>query len=136
MRRKKEIPKGTKIRRINLSRKTCPCPRCDTISNRHSVSDRILKEVGMSGPTVLKIIFSKHYCSNCRKYFSLPMNHLASPGARCTNRVVRTAVKYVVEDALTLEKASRKMKEKFFVDIPVTTLHDWVVDYVDSTERV
>ncbi len=121
------IPRGTKIRKINLSRKTAPCPRCSAISKRHSIGHRRLREVGISGPTVLEVTYSKHYCVNCRKHFSLPMDHLAQPSGRFTNRVRRTAVDLVVKQSLTLEKATQRMRQKYHVHVPPTTLHDWVV---------
>ena len=127
MSRKLSIPRGTKIRRINLSRKIAPCPRCGTASKRHSLGKRKLREVGISAPTMLEVIYSKHYCTTCRRHFSLPMEHLALPSGRFTNRVRRTAVDLVTKQDLTLEKATKRMELKYHVHVPPTTLHDWVV---------
>lgn len=121
------VPRGTKIRKINLSRKTAPCPRCGEVSKRHSIGQRRLREVGISGPTILEVTYSKHYCVSCRKHFSLPMDHLAQPSGRFTNRVRRTAVDMVVKQSMTLEKATQEMRQKYHVHVPPTTLHDWVV---------
>jgi hypothetical protein len=121
------MPRGTKFRKINLSRKVAHCPRCNELSKRHSMGRRRLREVGISGPTVLEVTYSKHYCENCRKHFSLPMNHLALPSGRFTNRVRKTAVELVIKQALTLEKATQRMRLKYYVHVPPTTLHDWVV---------
>ncbi len=121
------LPRGVKIRRINLSRKVAPCVKCGTISKRHSIGQRRLREVGVTGPTVLHITYSKHYCSKCRKHFSLPMEHIAQPSGRFTNRVRRTAVALVLKQAMTLEKATVRMRQKYHVHIPPTTLHDWVM---------
>jgi transposase len=120
-------PRGTKFRKINMSRKTSPCPKCGEMSKRHSIGRRRLREVGISGPTVLEVTYSKHYCEKCRKHFSLPMDHLAQPSGRFTNRVRRTAVDLVIKQALTLEKATQRMRQKYYVHVPPTTLHDWVV---------
>ena len=120
-------PRGTKFRKINLSRKAAPCPRCNQISKRHSLGRRRLREVGISGPTILEVSYSKHYCEKCHKHFSLPMDHLALPSGRFTNRVRRTAVELVIKQALTLEKATQRMRLKYYVHVPPTTLHDWVV---------
>jgi len=124
---KSVMPRGTKVRKINLSRKTAPCVKCGTLSKRHSIGRRRLREVGVSGPTLLEITYSKHYCVTCRKHFSLPMDHIAQPSGRFTNRVRRTAVDLVVKQSLTLEKATLRMRQKYHVHIPPTTLHDWVV---------
>ena len=121
------ITRAAMSRRMNLSRKEAPCPKCSTVSKRHSCGRRTLREIGISSPTVLEITYSKHYCMTCRKHFSLPMDHLAQPSGRFTNRVRRTAVALVVKEALTLEKATQRMRQKSHVHVPPTTLHDWVV---------
>ena len=124
----KSVSSVAKCRRMNLSRETAPCPRCTTESRRHSTGRRTLREIGVSSPTVLEIIYSKHHCVTCRKHFSIPMDHLAQPSGRFTNRVRHTAVALVVKEGLTLEKATQRMQLKYHVHVPPTTLHDWVVD--------
>jgi len=121
------LPRGVKIRKINLSRKVAYCVKCGTLSKRHSLGHRRLREVGVTGPTILYITYSKHYCLKCRKHFSLPMEHIALPSGRFTNRVRRTAVALVLKEAMTLEKATLRMRQKYHVHIPPTTLHDWVM---------
>ena len=125
------IPRGTKVRRINLSRKIAPCPRCNHQGKRHSLGRRRLREVGINGPTILEVTYSKHYCIHCRRHFSLPMDHLAMPSGRFTNRVRRTAIDLVGKQAMTLEKATQKMRQKYHVHVPPTTLHDWIVGEMD-----
>lgn len=120
-----------KVRTINLSRKTATCPRCGTMSKRHSIGHRKLREVGISCATVLEVTYSKHYCPECRKHFSLPMDHLAQPASRFTNRVRRTAIDLITKESLTLEKAAGIMAEKYHVRVPPTTLHDWVVSEME-----
>jgi transposase len=116
-----------KSRTVNLSRKTFECPKCGLRCNRHSSGSRKLKEVGTSGPVILVVKYSKHYCIDCKRHFSLPMDHLAKPYGRFTNRVRRLAVDLIIKDSMTLEKASLFMKKKYFVDVPMTTIHDWIV---------
>ncbi len=117
----------THTRRVTMSRKSARCPRCGGLSKRHSNARRRLREVGISGPVVVEVTYSKHYCENCRKHFSLPMDHLAPPSGRFTHRVRRTAVDLVLRHALTLEKASLRMRHEHYVHVPPTTIHDWVV---------
>lgn len=114
-------------RRINMSRKAAFCPRCGGLGVRHSIGRRTLREVGVSGPVLLTVTYSKHYCEACRRHFSLPMEHLAAPKAHFTNRVRRAAVDMVLRNAMSLEEASRRMRGRYYVHVPVTTLHDWVV---------
>lgn len=118
--------RATRIRRINLSRKIAPCPRCNALGKRHSLGRRRLHEVGVDEPTVLEVTYSKHYCSDCKRYFSLPMDKLAIPSALFTNRVRRISVGLVVTQKLTLEKAILEMQRRHHVHVPSATLHDWV----------
>ncbi len=120
--------RGTKFRNINLSRCSARCPVCGAASGRHSNARRRLREIGVAGPTVIVVTYSKYYCEACRKHFSTPMDHLAPKTARFTHRVRRTAVDLVTRDALTLEKAALRMRQKHFVTVPSSTLHDWVRD--------
>lgn len=117
----------TTFRKINLSRKFAPCPQCEGVAKRHSEGFRRPWEIGVDGPTRLLITFSKHYCENCRKHFSQCIDHIVMPGCRYTNRARRTAVDLVVRLGLTFEQAHYRMRRKYYVKVPVTTLHDWVV---------
>jgi transposase len=118
----------TKIIKINLSRKQSRCPDCDEICKKHSVGERQLRDVGISTPTVLNVKYTKHYCSNCKKHFSLSMEHLAKKNGRFTNKVRRTAVDLVTSQSMTLEKATIYMNQRYHVLVPMTTLHDWVTE--------
>lgn len=120
------VPAKTQPRRINLSRKTCPCPTCRTQSKRHSEGKRRLREVGITKPTTLEVTYSKHYCPTCRKHFAYPMEHFAVPGARFTRRVQRIAMDLYHRDGLTLERVTLRMRARHHVHVPPTTLCDWV----------
>ncbi len=116
-----------KTRHVTISRPVYPCPRCGELSKRHCTGHRSLREIGVDGPVLVEVTYSKHYCEKCRKHFSVPMDHLAVPSGRFTNRVRWTAVDLVTRNALTLEAAARRMWQRHFVRVPATTIHDWVV---------
>ena len=128
MKRKIEVPKGTKLRKINISRKTAECPKCGCISKRHSLGNRYLHELGssMGKPVMVEVTYSKHYCLHCRKHFSLTMDYLAPPRCQYTNRVRKVAIELVRNQSFTYEQASIRMKNKNLVDVPITTIFDWV----------
>jgi hypothetical protein len=117
------------VKNIDLSRKTCSCPSCDKVCKKHSFGNRMLKEIGISHPIKLSVKYSKHYCSDCKLFFSLPMDHIARPHSRFTNRVVRTATKIYSSKKLTLRETCEYMKSEYHVCIPQTTLHDWLVEF-------
>lgn len=116
------------VRNINLVRRVAPCSRCGKMSKRHSMGQRNLYEVGIDGPVMLKVEYSKHRCPNCQRIFSSPMDSLAKPRSRFTNRVRQRALHYITCDSLTLRETSEKMMAEAHVRIPITTLHDWRVD--------
>lgn len=118
------------LRRINLSLRSARCPVCGAVCKRHSNGCRLLREVGISRPTVLEVTYSKHYCEKCLRYFSIPMDHLAPPSCLFTNRVRSTAIDLVITHSLTLDNAALHMRQRHFIHVPRTTLHDWVRDAI------
>lgn len=114
-----------KERTINLSARLAPCPLCGRPGKRHSPGQRRLREVGISEPTILRVRYSKHYCLACAKHFSMPMDHLAPPTARYTNRVRAVAVDLVQRCGLTLCAASFRMRKKYHVEVPPSTINGW-----------
>ncbi len=118
----------TTTRRIALTRKKAHCPRCGELSKRHSTCHRRLREIGITGPTVVEVTYSKHYCGRCRKHFTIGMDHLAPASGRFTHRVRRVAVEMVARQGMTLSGASWRMRQRYFVNVPPTTIHDWVVE--------
>ncbi|MHC4886739.1 MAG: hypothetical protein ACYTGH_16815, partial [Planctomycetota bacterium] len=122
---------AAKVKKLTLSRKTCPCPVCGTTATRHSNGKRTLRDVGISSPSMLEVIYSKHFCKVCMKHFSIPMEHIAPPSSRFTNRVRQTAVALITKKSMTLEVATNQMLLKYHVKVPASTLHDWVVADMD-----
>lgn len=116
-------------RRIMASTKFDNCPRCGQLSKRHSVGRRKLREIGIRGPTVLLVTYSKHYCEHCRKHFSKDLSYLAPPSGRFTHRVRKTAVElYKRGKNMTFEKVSIAMRARYYVYCPPTSIHEWWVE--------
>ena len=128
-----KIARGTKVRKMVFSRKVADCPRCGGQCKRHSMGRRNLHEIGSHSPIILQVDYSKHWCRKCKKHFSVSMGHIAQLAARYTNRVKRSAL-----DALrirTLEQACKHMRERYHVEIPTTTLHDWASCAMERAEK-
>ena len=118
------------------------CPRCGkpptrTESGRgpgkSAFRDRIfvrpLHDVGdlLSGrPHELRITYSQHYCSACRKYFNVDLTDLAPPHGHYTHRVMALAVRLVVEDGLPYRSASWTLWRDHRVFVPFATIQNWV----------
>ena len=102
-----DLPKpNVSLRSRNYRRR--PCPRCQHSSYRDSRGRRTLHDLGdpLTGrPRDLVVLYSRHFCSKCRRYFNADMTDLADPGSHCTRRVIDAAVRLVVEDGLPYRRA-------------------------------
>lgn len=123
---KKKTKKNVKIRRLHLSSRELSCPYCGTKSKRHSTGERTFRDVGKTTFVHLVVIYSKHYCKQCERYFSQPMDNLGPPRSRFTHAVIDKAVDLVLSHGMTLDNASLQMLLKHHVRVPATTLHDWL----------
>ena len=82
--RPEDLPKAKIIRR-SRNFKHHPCPFCGKASCfRHGVLTRVLHDVGdlVSGrPRDIEVVYSRHRCSKCRKFFNADMSDYALPKA-------------------------------------------------------
>jgi hypothetical protein len=72
------------------------------------------------------VLYSRHFCSKCRKYFNADMTDLADPGSHYTRRVVDTAVRLVIEDGLPYRAAEWALWRDHRVFVPFATIQNWV----------
>lgn len=106
-----------------------PCPRCGHLAYRHKWGHRTLHDLGdlyRNCPVDLRVVYSSHYCSTCRKYFNIDLSDLASPGSHYTHRVIHMAVRLVVEDGLPYRPASWHLWRDHRVFVPFATIQNWV----------
>jgi hypothetical protein len=106
-----------------------PCSRCGHLSYRHKDGQRTLHDLGdvFAGcPVDLRVTYSSHYCSQCRKYFNIDLSDLAPPGGHYTHRVIELAVRLVVEDSLPYRPASWHLWRDHRVFVPFATIQNWV----------
>jgi hypothetical protein len=116
---------------IVITKKTEKCPKCDFISKRQSTGCRKIKDIAEGGKAiVLNVKFSKHRCIPCDKIFSIPMEELATPGSRFSKKVRTISVNLISEKNMTFGKASKYMEKNHLVKVPVSTIHDWVIEDV------
>jgi len=53
------------------SHQQTPCPRCGDLASRHTSDQRTLHDLGdvyTGRPVDLRVTYSCHYCSHCRKH--------------------------------------------------------------------
>jgi hypothetical protein len=106
-----------------------PCPRCGHSAYRDSRGRRTLHDLGdpLTGrPRDLVVLYSRHFCSVCRKYFNADMTDLADPGSHYTRRVVEAAVRSVIEDGLPYRTASWTLWREHRAFVPYATIQNWV----------
>src|SRR5512135_838755 len=123
-----DLPKpNISLRSRNYRRR--PCPRCGHSSYRDSRGRRTLHDLGdpLTGrPRDLIVLYSRHYCSRCRRYFNADMTDRAHPGSHYTRRVVDTAVRLVVEDGLPYRTASWTLWRDHRAFVAYATIQNWV----------
>jgi hypothetical protein len=118
-----------KILRRSRDCKRRPCPRCGHSAYRDRQSQRILHDLGdlLSGrPHDIRLTYSQHYGSRCRKYFNADTTDLAPPGSRYTHRVIDLAVRLAVGDGLPFRAASWHLRRDHRVFVPRATIQNWV----------
>lgn len=122
---KKMIPV---IRRAKTIHRIWPCPACNASGKKHSLRTRQLREIGITGPTILEVTCSVHFCAKCNRYYSVPMDHVAPDHGLFTNRVRLKALDLLNRQGMSLGRASKRMRLQYHVHVPESTLHDWLVD--------
>jgi hypothetical protein len=106
-----------------------PCPRCGHSAYRDKQSHRTLPDLGNLDvwcPRDLVVTYSQHYCTKCRKYFSVDLSDLAPRGSHYTHRVIDLAVRIVAEDGLPYRPASWHLWRDHRVFVPFATIQNWV----------
>lgn len=123
-----ELPAALVVERSrNYSHR--PCPRCGKSCYRNRTRTRLLHDLGdpLTGrPHDLRLTYSQHRCTKCRKDFNADMSAYASPKAHYTHRVVTMAVRLVVEDGLPYRSASWHLWRDHRVFVPAATIQNWV----------
>jgi hypothetical protein len=105
------------------------CPYCGHSSYRDGLGRRSLHDLGCllrDRPRVLLVVYSRHYCTSCQRYFGADLSELAPPGSHYTQRVISLAVRLVVEDGLPYRVASWHLWRDHRVFVPFATLQNWV----------
>ena len=105
-----------------------PCPRCDHLAYRHKFGQRTLHDLGdlsTGCPVDLRVTYSSHYCSQCRKHFNIDLSDVAPPGGHYPHRVSQMAVRLVVEDGLPYRPASWHLWRDHRVFVPFATMQNW-----------
>ena len=118
----------TRVEKRSRVYTTRRCPICGSSSPKRSTGNRQLRDLGVDRPVVLEVQYSKHRCSQCKKYFNAPTDDLATPGGLYTRRVQSTALAKVLVDGLPLETVQGQMLREFYVHVPPSTLDRWVVE--------
>ena len=119
------------IRKVNLVKRTIPCPKCGTDIKRHRLGHTTFEDLNgrQNKPIKVEVIYGVHYCEKCDKFKAQPIaiSSNNSGHGKFTLRVRNKAVK-MVDDGNSLTDTIRKIHRKYGISIPLSTLHDWVND--------
>ena len=105
-----------------------PCPRCDHLAYRHHCGPRTLHDLGdwsTACPVDLRVIYSSHSCSPCRKHCNIDRSDGAPPGGHSTQRVIQMAVRLVVDDGLPSRPARWHRWRAHRVFVPCAPMPTW-----------
>lgn len=122
------LPKAKVVERSrNYSRR--PCPECGRSCYRNRTVERTLHDLGdlvLERPRDIHLTYSQHYCCMCHRYFNVDTSDLAPSKSHYTHRVIRVAVRLVVEDGLPYRPASWHLWRDHRVFVPYATIQNWV----------
>lgn len=105
------------------------CPQCKHPAHRNRVVSRALHDVGdlrTGRPLDVRVKYSQHHCSHCGRFFNATTTDLAPAKAHYTWRVIRLAVRLVVEDGLPYRTTSWHLWRDHRVFVPFATIQNWV----------
>lgn len=105
---------------IDISRKFSACPNCGNKCKVHSLGDRHVVDLNR----IIKYKISKHYCIDCRKYFSTQPD-TASKFRRYSNRVIYEVVNLC--DKFDPESIRDIMIKKYDIKIARSTIDEWII---------
>jgi hypothetical protein len=123
-----DLPAPLVQERSRSFRRRC-CPTCGRSCPRRSRGQRLVHDLGSlrrNRPCDLRVLYSKHYCTSCGRYFNVDLSDLAPAGSHYTHRVLDLAVRLVVEDGLPYRLASWHLWRDHRVFVPFATLQNWI----------
>lgn len=126
--RVEDLPKAKIVHRSRHFRRR-PCPKCSRNCYRHRSAHRTLHDLGdlvSERPRDIHLAYSQHFCCKCNSYFNADMFELAPPKSHYTHRVIRLAVRLVVEDGLPYRAVSWHLWRDHRVFVPFATIQNWV----------
>jgi len=98
------------------------CPDCGTVCGRHSKGFRRMRHLTSDGPCLLKVFWSKFYCSLCGKHFTVTQSAKGDRMplySRYTTSIM-SAVRMLRNAGLSYDKIGHRLK------VPITTVADLV----------
>ena len=117
------------IKTVELVFPSLPCPRCRTPTPKRCLASRHVFDYGdeqQARPLQIHLRLSRHYCLQCRKYFLPDTSDIAPPHSHYSHRVIRHAIRLVVEDSLPYRSASWNLWRDHAVFVPFATIQNWV----------
>jgi len=117
------------VKSVELIFQSLPCPNCDRPTPKRCLTHRYIYDYGdeqRCRPIQIHLQFSRHYCSKCKKHFAPDAGDIAPRKSRYTHRVIRHAIRLVVEDQLSYRVASWNLWRDHLVFVPHATIQNWV----------
>lgn len=116
---------GEAIVTISLCLDTALCPTCGHEGDWISDDSVLLRDLGATGPTLLVVDHSRHFCRNCMRRFSAAMDRVATPCGRYTRRVHEQALTLLQTEGLCARDAHHRLLGEHHVHVPTAVLQQW-----------
>ena len=129
------IQLSVRYKTITIDKRWAVCPRCGEDGRRHCLGKRWLNDANREIPVVIRVTYTKHHCTRCKKKFNVDMTHLAPKGSWYTNEVWFLALERMIDDRLTLDETRKTLLKRHHVDVPISTLHTWFLEANGSKRR-
>jgi len=106
-----------------------PCPHCNSErTSRHSRRRKVVRHINKDGPVRLMLVYSYHRCLACKRFYAPPEIYKAADIRLSASReLIDVARLSYVELGKSFAKTCRYMREVWHLDVPPTTLHDWIM---------
>ena len=111
---------------VNVSdiRDTIACPYCGEPLKRHSIGKRYIRDLN---DTLIVNTYSKHRCLYCKKFISV-LSEGNLKHSYYSRAVKLLALKLLEKENYTLAKTAAFFKSVHNLDIPTSTMHDWLAE--------
>jgi len=108
------------------------CPLCSQPAARHSSSSRTLFELSRTQPTRIKLLYSRHYCKFCSKFFHPDIADLADPASHYSSKTKDFVLRKILQENFTVPNLRKLLHTQYHLSISPATIYRWLTHHLLS----